>query len=117
LIGQLLVAAIAALCAIFGISGASKMAGLERQRAFARSLRALQLLPVPLVAAAAVVVSGVEIGIAAGLAVALPGVIAGASWAVPVVVVALLVAVALLVVLTAGIVLALSRRSTAPSLT
>jgi hypothetical protein len=112
--GQLFVVGIAALWTIFGTSAVSKVAGLERQRAFAESLRALQVLPVRLVAPAAVVVSGVELGVGVGLVAALPGVIAGASWAVSVAVVALLAAVALLVVLTAGIVLALSRRSTAP---
>jgi hypothetical protein len=110
--GQLLVAALATLCVVFGVSAASK-AGSTRQRAFAKSLRALRLLPASLVLTVAVAVSCVELMIAVGLAAALVGVVIGAWWALSAAVLSMLLAVALLSVLTAGIVLALSRRSTA----
>jgi hypothetical protein len=110
--GQLLVAALATLWVVFGVSAASK-AGSTRQRAFAKSLRALRLLPASLVLPVAVAVSCVELVIAVGLAAALLGVVIGAWWALSVAVLGMLLAVALLGVLTAGIVLALSRRSTA----
>jgi len=113
LTGQLLVAAVAALCVVFGAAAVSKVASVQRQRAFAESLRALRLLPVSLVAPVAVVVSCVELVITAGLAAAFLGVVAGGAWAVWMAVLGMLLAVGLLGVLTAGIVLALRRRSIA----
>jgi ABC-type dipeptide/oligopeptide/nickel transport system permease component len=111
--GWLLVAALATLLVVFGVSASSKVTGLARQRAFARSLRALRLLPVSFVVPVAVTLSCVELVIAAGLVAALFGVATDASWALSMATTALLTATALLVVLTAGIVSVLSRRSTA----
>jgi methylamine utilization protein MauE len=111
---ELLVAVLGALSVIFGTSAVTKLAGLERQQAFARSLRALRLLPAPFVVPVAAAVSAVEVGIFTGTAAALLGTVTGASWGVPVAVVALLLAVGLLVVLTVGIVVALHRHRIAP---
>jgi hypothetical protein len=112
--GQLLVAALAMLWVVFVVSAAGKVAGSERQSAFARSLRALRLVPVSLVGVLAAAVSGVEVLVAFGLTAALWGVLTGAWWAVPAAVVVAVGAVGLLAVLTAGIVLTLNRRITAP---
>jgi hypothetical protein len=111
LTSQLLVAVVVTLCVVFGVSAASKVASVERQRVFAESLRALRLLPVSLVAPVAVVISCVESAV--GLAAAFVGVVAGGAWAVSMAVLGMLLAVGLLGVLTAGIVLALRRRITA----
>ncbi|MBO0876621.1 MAG: hypothetical protein J2P19_24865 [Pseudonocardia sp.] len=112
--GQLLVAVLASLWGVFGVSSVSKVISPKRRHAFAGALRALRLFPDSFVAPVAVGVSGLESAIAVGLAAALGGVVAEASWAVWTATVALLVVMTLLGVLTAGIVLALRRRTTAP---
>lgn len=114
MMGTLLVAALAVLWVVFVVSATSKLASVPRQRAFARSLRDLRLLPGSLVVPVAAVVSCVELAIAVGLAAALVGLMTGAWWAIPVAGAAVVVAVGLLAVLTTGIVVALRRRSTAP---
>jgi hypothetical protein len=113
MMGHLVVAALAVVSVVFGVSAASKVAGVQRQRAFAESLRALRLLPLPLVAPLAAAISCVELVIAVELAAAILGVVAGAPWALSVAVLGLLLAVAVLSALTAGIVLALRRGSAA----
>lgn len=111
---QSVVSALAALCSVFGASALSKVASLKRRRAFTASVRALRLLPVPLVVPVAAAVSWAELALAAGLAAAILGVVTSASWAFSVALLGLLCAVGLLGVLTAGIVLALRGHNTAP---
>jgi hypothetical protein len=111
--GYPLVLATASTGVVLAASATSKLRTVAGYRAFARSLRALGLVPAALVGAVAVVITAVEAGTAIGLVAALAGVVAGAAWAVPAAVAALLVAVALLAVLSVGIALALRRRSTA----
>jgi hypothetical protein len=90
--GTLLVAALVTLWLVFTVSATSKVAGVQRQRAFAQSLTALPLLPAPLVVAVAAVASGVESVIAIGLGTALVGVVISAAWAVQIAVLSMLLA-------------------------
>lgn len=105
----LLVALMAALLVVFGVSAWSKVRSPAAQRVFAASLRPLPLLPSSVVVPVAAAVTAAEVTITLGLAWAIAAAMAGAPGTRPAEVAVLGGAGLLLAVLTTGVAVAIRR--------